>query len=62
MVIHRTPGWQVDRHHLVDEQELLEFVNIRRLRLNLPVFTRYGTAGFAPRPAQSEGAFAATAP
>ena len=49
MVIHRTPGWQVDRHQLADEQELLDFVNTRRLRLNLPQFTRAGSTGYAPR-------------
>lgn len=42
MVLHKTPGWQVDRHQLEDETALLEFVNIRRGRLNLPPFTTHG--------------------
>jgi len=38
MVLHRPSGWQVDRHVLDDEAALLEFVNTRRVRLNLPPF------------------------
>ena len=38
MVLHRPDGWQVDRHVLDDEMALLEFVNTRRVRLNLPPF------------------------
>ncbi|MEI7606923.1 MAG: SANT/Myb-like DNA-binding domain-containing protein, partial [Rhodospirillaceae bacterium] len=39
MVLHRPSGWQVDRHVLDDDGALLEFVNTRRTRLNLPPFT-----------------------
>ena len=59
MVIQRPPGWQVDRHHLDDEQMLLEFVNVRRLRLNLPLFTRHGSPSFMPRGAPPDGTHAA---
>jgi hypothetical protein len=52
MVLHRVPGWQVDRHVLEDELSLLEFVNVRRHRLNLPPFVIPGAAGRA-RPAES---------
>jgi hypothetical protein len=45
MVLHRMPGWQVDRHVLEDELSLLEFVNVRRHRLNLPPFVIPGAAG-----------------
>ena len=38
MVLHRPSGWQVDRHVLDDDGALLEFVNTRRARLNLPPF------------------------
>ena len=38
MVLHRPDGWQVDRHMLDTEMALLEFVNTRRSRLNLPPF------------------------
>ena len=38
MVLHLKPGWRVDRHQLDDETALLEFVNVRRIRLNLPPF------------------------
>ncbi len=44
MVLYRVPGWQVDRHVLEDEVSLLEFVNIRRHRLNLPPFITSGCA------------------
>jgi hypothetical protein len=40
MVLHQSPGWQVDHHRLEDEGALLEFVNLRRLRLSLPPFVR----------------------
>ena len=42
MVLHRSTGWQVDRHVLDDEAALLEFVNTRRVRLNLPPFASGG--------------------
>lgn len=43
MVLHRPTGWQVDRHALEDEAALLDFVNTRRARLNLPPFAnRFG--------------------
>lgn len=45
MVLTGQSGWQVDRHQLDDESTLLEFVNTRRRRLNLPLFVRPG----APR-------------
>ena len=42
MVLHLAQGWQVDRHVLDDEAALLEFVNVRRNRLNLPPFITIG--------------------
>ncbi|MEI6558971.1 MAG: hypothetical protein WCO00_11240 [Rhodospirillaceae bacterium] len=39
MVLHQPQGWQVDRHLLLDESALLDFVNVRRSRINLPPFT-----------------------
>ncbi len=45
MVLYRTPGWQVDRHILEDEGSLLDFVNVRRRRLNLAPFVTSGSAG-----------------
>jgi hypothetical protein len=38
MVVHHCSGWKVDHHLLGDEPALREFVNTRRLRLNLPPF------------------------
>ncbi len=42
MVLHRSSGWQVDRHILGDECALLEFVNARRGRLALPPYALRG--------------------
>ncbi|HYD30657.1 MAG TPA: SANT/Myb-like DNA-binding domain-containing protein [Azospirillaceae bacterium] len=42
IVLHRPDGWIVDRHHLKDEDALIEFVNVRRQRHGLPLFAKYG--------------------
>ena len=38
MVIRQGSGWRVDQCELADDSALLEFANIRRARLRLPVF------------------------
>ncbi len=38
MVLRRNEGWQVDHHHLADDEALVVFVNLRRQRLHLPPF------------------------
>ncbi len=38
MVLRRNEGWQVDHHHLSDDEALVVFVNLRRVRLHLPSF------------------------
>lgn len=48
IVLHRAGGWIVDRHVLANEDALLEFVNVRRLRLNLPPFAKFGEAAAVP--------------
>lgn len=41
MVLHTTDkGWMVDRHALPTEAAFIEFVNVRRRRLNLPAFVK----------------------
>ena len=44
-VLHQPDGWRVDRHCLETEAALLEFTNVRRVRLNLPPFARIGNTG-----------------
>ena len=38
VVLHRSEGWQIDHHHLQDDDSLVLFVNLRRARLHLPSF------------------------
>ncbi|HYD32166.1 MAG TPA: hypothetical protein VEB64_15095 [Azospirillaceae bacterium] len=45
MVLHTAGGWVVDRHELPTETVFIEFVNLRRCRLNLPPFVKMALAG-----------------
>ena len=51
MVLHTDKGWMVDRHALPTESAFIEFVNVRRRRLNLPAFVKVpgSNAETAPR-------------
>ena len=38
VVLKTKSGWRVDHHDLMDDHALAEFVNVRRVRLRMPVF------------------------
>lgn len=51
MVLHNGTGWVVDRQVLANEAAFIEFVNVRRQRLHLPLFVKSTTSAPDPAPA-----------